>query len=96
MVEGLNAIPGVRCGTPDAAYFTFPCFEHYGVPATELCMHLLETGHVSTTPGSVFGPGGEHHQRLVYNAPVEHLEEGIARIAGSLAGLEPATGGGRG
>ena len=88
MVKGLNGIPGVRCGTPDAAYFTFPSFEHYGVPSTELCMHLLESGHVSTTPGSVFGPAGEHHLRLVYNAPVEQIEEGVAQIADALSRLD--------
>ena len=88
MVKGLNGIPGVRCGTPDAAYFTFPSFEHYGVPSTELCMHLLESGYVSTTPGSVFGPAGEHHLRLVYNAPVEQIEEGVAQIADALSRLD--------
>ena len=91
MVERLNGIPGVRCATPDAAYFTFPSFEHYGMPSTELCTHLLESAHVATTPGSVFGPAGEYHQRLVYNAPVEQIEEGVARIADSLAKLDPVS-----
>ena len=91
MVEGLNGIPGVRCGTPYGAYFTFPSFEHYGMPSTELCMHLLESAHVATTAGSAFGPAGEHHLRLVYNAPVEQIEEGIAQIADSLSTLEPVT-----
>ena len=90
MVAGLNGIPGVRCATPDAAYFTFPSFEHYGVPSTELCMHLLETAHVATTAGSVFGPAGEHHLRLVYNAPAERIEAGVGQIADALSMLDVA------
>ena len=95
MVRALNGIPGVRCATPDGAYFTFPGFEHYGMPSTELCMHLLESAHVATTAGSVFGPAGERHLRLVYNAPVEQIEEGVARIAESLPGVEPQSADGR-
>ena len=96
MVEGLSGVPGVRCATPDGAYFTFPGFEHYGVPSTELCMYLLERGHVATTPGSVFGPAGEHHLRLVYNAPVEQIEEGVAQIADALSRIDPVSARGQG
>ena len=96
MVRALSGIPGVRCATPDGAYFTFPGFERYGMPSAELCAHLLETAHVATTAGSVFGPAGEHHLRLVYNAPAEHIEEGVARIAESLSRLESAPADSRG
>ena len=86
------------CGAalPDGAYFSFPGFEHYGMPSAELCMHLLETAHVATTAGSVFGPAGEHHLRLVYNAPVEQIEEGVARIAESLSRIGSASADSRG
>ena len=96
MVRALNGIPGVRCATPDGAYFTFPGFEHYGMPSAELCTHLLEAAHVATTAGSVFGRAGEHHLRLVYNAPAEQIEEGVAKIAESLSRLESAPGDSRG
>ena len=88
MVRALNGIPGVTCGTPEGAYFVFPDFKSCGMPSSELCMHLLEAGRVASTPGSAFGAAGEGHLRLVFNAPVEDIERGVAQIADSLAKLD--------
>ena len=88
MVQALNNIPGVKCATPEGAHFIFPDFKEFGMPSTELSTYLLETGRVATTPGSVFGVGGEGHLRMVFNAPVEEIEQGVAQIADSLSKLD--------
>jgi aspartate/methionine/tyrosine aminotransferase len=85
MVEALRNIPGVKCDMPDGAYFTFPNFKHFAMPSTELCTYLLETGQVATTSGSAFGAAGEGHLRLVFNAAVEEIERGVARIGDALS-----------
>ena len=41
---------------------------------------LLERAHVSLTPGSVFGPGGEGFIRLSLTAPIEKVEEAMLRL----------------
>lgn len=41
---------------------------------------LLERAHVSLTPGSVFGSGGEGFIRLSLTAPVEKVEEAMLRL----------------
>jgi aspartate aminotransferase len=87
MVGALRRIPGVRCASPQGAYFLFPDFTALGVGSVALSTHLLETGHVATTPGAAFGPAGEGHLRLVFNAPIDEIEEGVARIATALATL---------
>ena len=88
MVQALNDIPGVNCHTPEGAYFTFPDFRHFGMPSTALSTYLLEAGRVATTPGSVFGAAGEGHLRMVYNAPVREIEQGVAQIADALSKLD--------
>ena len=87
MVGALRRIPGVECGTPQGAYFLFPNFSHFGMTSVELSMHLLEIGHVATTPGSSFGATGEGHLRLVFNAPIAELEQGVAQISDALSTL---------
>ena len=87
MVRALRRIPGVECGTPQGAYFLFPDCSQFGKTAVELSMHLLETARVATTPGSSFGAAGEGHLRLVFNAPIAELEQGVVQIADALATL---------
>jgi aminotransferase len=87
MVDGLNAIPGVSCWKPQGAYFAFPSIKSFGLPSVELASYLLEEARVATTPGSAFGAHGEGHLRVLLNAPVEEIREGVASMARALAKL---------
>jgi aspartate/methionine/tyrosine aminotransferase len=87
MVRALNAIPGVKCDSPQGAYFTFPDIKNFGMPSANLSSYLLETGHIATTPGSAFGPAGEGHLRLVFNAPAKEIEQGVAQLGMALSKL---------
>lgn len=87
MVEALRRIPGVTCGAPQGAYFLFPDFGKFRTNSVELSMHLLEVGRVATTPGASFGPAGEGHLRLVFNAPIAEIEQGVTQIAAALSKL---------
>ena len=88
MVEGLGNIPGVTCGKPQGAYFTFPNINSFGLSSVDMATYLLEEVKVATTPGSAFGALGEGHLRLLINAPIEEIERGVARIAQALSKLE--------
>ena len=87
MVRGLNAIEGVQCAEPEGAYFVFPDFSAFGMSSVALSRRMLEAGGVSSTPGSAFGPNGEHCLRLNFNAPISELEEGLSRIGNVVSGL---------
>ncbi len=95
MVARLNAIDGVRCPTPEGAFYLFPDVSAYfgrttpeGTTLTgseALCMYLLESCHVAAVPGSAFGePAG---LRISYAASMEELEEALGRIEKGLAAL---------
>jgi len=92
IVEGLSAIPGVRCFAPRGAFYVFPSF--HGVLArgdvrakdsTSLAMYLLETARVATVPGAAFGAEG--HLRLSYACGDDTIREGVSRIAAAVAKL---------
>jgi len=87
IVEGLNAIPGVRCPMPKGAFYAFPNIEAFGRPALELADYLLEEAGVALLPGTAFGPGGEGHLRISYANSMENIQKALERMAQALGTL---------
>ena len=85
IVEGLNAIPGVRCLSPQGAFYVFPNIEGTGMSSKELEEYLLEEAGVATLSGTSFGEYGEGYLRLSYANSVENIRTALARIGEALA-----------
>jgi aspartate aminotransferase len=91
LVDGLNAIDGVKCRLPKGAFYAFPDVSAFlgGSVRDDLALadHLLEKAHIAVVPGSVFyGPG---HIRLSYACSPEDIEKGVERLSRALADLRP-------
>jgi aspartate/methionine/tyrosine aminotransferase len=86
VVDGLNAIPGVRCHRPAGAFYVFPNIEGTGWDERDLQQALLDEAGVALLAGSAFGAGGRGFLRLSYANSVANLERGIERIGNFLAG----------
>lgn len=84
VVEGLNAIPGVKCDTPQGAFYAFADVRSFGKSSREIADVLLREGLVAVLPGTDFGEGGEGFIRLSYVSEEEDLREGLRRIAKTL------------
>lgn len=84
LVEGLRAIPGVRCTMPGGAYFAFPEIRCFGMSSDAFAARLLSEAQVNGLSGAVFGGMGEGHIRFVFNAPLPEIEEGVARLQKTL------------
>lgn len=80
LIEGLRAIPGVRCSLPAGAYFAFPDIRSFGLSSDEFASRLLTEAGVSGLSGAVFGGMGEGHIRFVFNAPLEEINAGVERL----------------
>jgi aspartate aminotransferase len=92
MVEGLNSIPGVRCRTPEGAFYAFAdCrglrgIDYNGRPIStdlELAMWLLESAHVASVPGESFSAPG--YIRFSYATSEERIAAGIESIRAAVA-----------
>lgn len=90
----MNEIPGLRCVEPDGAFYVFPVVTHYFgrkagseliANADDLCMYLLNTGHVSTVTGSAFGE--PDCIRISFANSMKNIEEGLSRIKNALSKL---------
>lgn len=84
VVQGLNAIPGVKCPPVEGAFYAFPDVSAYG-PGDEVGKVLLQEGGVALVPGSAFGASCENHLRLSFAASRETLECALEATAAVLA-----------
>jgi aspartate aminotransferase len=86
IVDGLNAIPGIKCGEPGGAFYVFPNVSArlgtgpnaLAKDCSELATLLLEKAHVAVVSGAAFGAPG--YLRLSYATSIERIEEGLRRI----------------
>lgn len=87
VVDGLNAIPGIRCAEPQGAFYAFPEVTGTGLDGRTMADRLLEEAGVSTVAGTAFGAWAEAFLRISYATSRERLTEGLRRIAGFVAEL---------
>jgi aspartate/methionine/tyrosine aminotransferase len=80
IVDGLNAIPGVRCHRPHGAFYVFPEISATGVDGAELADRLLRDAGVCVLAGTAFGGVGRNHIRISYANSRANLTEALARI----------------
>jgi aspartate aminotransferase len=87
-IPALNAVPGIKCGKPEGAFYAFPNIK--GLMADcgfatskEAADELLWKYGVVTTAGSAFGSEG--YLRLSYANSIEALQEAIERIKQMVA-----------
>ncbi len=85
IVAGLNALPGIHCGTPSGAFYAYPNIRQTGMRSGELADLLLNKAGVATLAGTSFGPAGEGYLRLSYANSVENIREAVSRIDRVLA-----------
>jgi aspartate aminotransferase len=92
VVDGLNAIEGVKCPEPTGAFYVYPDVtgllghEWAGMTPSntlELADLILDKCEVAVVPGEAFGPSG--YIRLSYALGDDDLAEGIRRLQGFFA-----------
>jgi aspartate aminotransferase len=81
VVDGLNAIPGVRCARPQGSFYVFPNIEGTRFDEHELADRLLAEAGVAVLPGTAFGHAGKGFIRLAYTQSEDELKLGLNRIA---------------
>jgi len=87
IVDGLNAIGGVRCVKPAGSFYAFPNVSAFGRSSKEIADHLLDPGGVACLAGTAFGHEGEGYLRLSFATAMEKIREGLSRISSALARL---------
>ncbi len=83
LIPALNGIAGMRCATPQGAFYAYPDIRTFLnsrlQTSAEFADRLLSESHVAVTPGSAFGTEG--FIRLSYAVAYADLEEAVSRLA---------------
>jgi aspartate aminotransferase len=87
IVDGLNAIPGIACESPEGAFYVFPNIKSLGLPASLFQAQLLEEAGVACLAGGSFGSRGEGYLRLSYANSTENIGVAIGAIREFCASL---------
>jgi aspartate aminotransferase len=93
VVAGLAGVPGVRCLSPEGAFYAFAdvsaLYGPKGVSGSaEFCDRLLSEAGVAAVPGEAFGE--DDCVRFSFAAPLEAIEEGLRRIGAWTAAPVPS------
>lgn len=79
--QRLDNVPHVFSShKPEGAYYVFPKIVIAHSDAKTFAIELLNQAKVAVTPGSAFGPSGEHHVRLAYCVADDSINLAFDRI----------------
>ena len=65
---------------PEGAYYAFPRIICEHTSSREFAIDLLNKTRVTVTPGSAFGPSGEHHVRMAYCVDEDSINLAFDRL----------------
>jgi aspartate aminotransferase len=90
VVNGLRALPGVRCTLPQGAFYAYPnvsaFFGRGGMnSAGDVASRLLRDAHVAAVPGEGFGT--REHIRVSYATSASELDRGLERMRNFFASV---------
>ena len=79
--QRLDNLPHVFANQkPEGAYYVFPKIMATHTNSKEFAIDLLNKTRVAVTPGSAFGPSGEHHVRMAYCVDEDTINLAFDRI----------------
>lgn len=84
IVDGLNALPGIRCADAAGAFYAFPNIEGTGLTSREAQDRFLIEAGVATVAGTSFGAFGEGYLRFSYANSEDNIRTALERIRAIL------------
>jgi aspartate/methionine/tyrosine aminotransferase len=85
--QRLDNIPHIFANQkPEGAYYVFPRIVASQSNSKEFAIDLLNNARVAVTPGSAFGPSGEHHVRMAYCVDEDTINLAFDRIESYFSG----------
>ena len=79
---------GLRCFTPQGAFYAFPSVKETGLTGETFAENLLKAQKVAVVPGSAFGDFGANNVRISYATGMNALSEAFARIGRFIESLK--------
>lgn len=87
-VAKMNEIPGVRCETPQGAFYAWVFFDIQGMTSDEVCEYLMENAGVVGMPGSAYGETQVAAMRFSFANSTQDMIDAGERIKAALLKLQ--------
>lgn len=80
IIQEFASIPGLKCFTPQGAFYAFVDISETGMKAVDFATALLKEQRVIVVPGHAFGQDSDRYVRLSFATSEDNILEGTARI----------------
>ena len=80
IVEGLNAITGIKCNKPGGAFYAFPNISETGMSGESFAEKCLFDAGVAIVPGTSFGQSCTDYVRFSFANSYENIEKALEKI----------------
>ena len=80
IVEGLNAITGIKCNKPGGAFYAFPNISETGMSGESLAEKCLFDAGVAIVPGTSFGQSCTDYVRFSFANSYENIEKALEKF----------------
>ena len=89
IVTGMNQIGGLRCATPQGAFYVFPNIRGVQRPSAEVASRLLNEAGIACLAGTAFGAYGEGYLRFSYASSEENIRKMLIVLEKSIGDMLP-------
>ena len=84
IVEGLRAIPGVQCPSPEGTFYAFARVPLEWGDSRAIAQYLLESHGIIVSAGAAYGASSSRYLRFSFATSLTSIEEGLSRMCRAL------------
>lgn len=88
LCDGINAIPGLTAMPMQSTFLAWVDYADTGMTSDEIHRRVTQDARIMPSPGQIFGPGGEMHQRINIGAPTALVQEVVERLQSAFSDLQ--------
>lgn len=88
LVQGIQALPLLRCTAPQATFYLMVDISATGFTSYDFAVALLKAQQVAVVPGVAYGKSCDKYIRIAFTLEEDKIREGVRRIGEFMKSLE--------
>lgn len=88
LVQGIQALPLLRCTAPQATFYLMVDISATGFTSYDFAVALLKAQQVAVVPGVAYGKSCDKYIRIAFTLEEDKIKEGVRRIGEFINSLE--------
>lgn len=88
LVQGIQALPFLRCTAPQATFYLMVDISATGFTSYDFAVALLKAQQVAVVPGVAYGKSCDKYIRIAFTLEEDKIREGVRRIGEFIKSLD--------